>query len=97
MEIATKKKTKVFGFVRADHLRTKIITDDETLEQVSQLTYLGCSISYQFSNDVESKLAKVLQVIGTIKRTTFRKVRTETILKIYNTLVLPTFLYESEN
>ena len=23
--------------------------------------------------------------------------RTETILKIYNTLVLPTFLYESEN
>jgi hypothetical protein len=26
-----------------------------------------------------------------------RKVRTETILKIYNTLVLPTFLYGSEN
>ena len=35
--------------------------------------------------------------IGTIKRTIFRKVRTETILKIYNILVLPTFLYESEN
>jgi len=33
----------------------------------------------------------------TIKRTIFRKVRTETILKIYNTLVLPTFLYGSEN
>jgi len=32
-----------------------------------------------------------------IKRTIFRKVRTETILKIYNTLVLPTFLYGSEN
>jgi len=27
----------------------------------------------------------------------FRKVRTETILKLYNTLVLPTFLYGSEN
>ena len=38
-----------------------------------------------------------LQVIGTIKRTTFKKVRTETILKIYNALVLPTFLYGSEN
>ena len=35
--------------------------------------------------------------IGTIKRTIFRKVRTETILKLYNTLVLPTFLYGSEN
>jgi len=64
---------------------------------VSQFTYLGCSISYQFSNDVEFKLAKFLQLIGTIKRNIFRKVRTETILKIYNTLVLPTFLYASEN
>ena len=27
----------------------------------------------------------------------FRKVRTETILKMYNTLVLPTFSYGSEN
>jgi len=46
---------------------------------------------------VEFKLAKFLQLIGTIKRTIFMKVRTETILKIYNTLVLPTFLYGSEN
>jgi hypothetical protein len=38
---------------------------------------------------VELKLAKVLQLIGTIKRTVFKKVRRETILKIYNTLVLP--------
>ena len=59
-------------------------------------TYVGCSISYQFSNDVEFKLAKFLQLICTIKRTIFKKVRTETILKIYNTLVLPTFLYGSE-
>jgi len=29
--------------------------------------------------------------------TIFKKVRTETILEIYNTLVLPTFLYWSEN
>ena len=32
-----------------------------------------------------------------VKRTIFRKVRTETILKIYNTLVSPIFLYGSEN
>jgi hypothetical protein len=76
LEIAT-KKAKVFGFVGTDHLRTKIIINDETLEKVSQFTYLGCSISYQFSNDVEFKSAKFLQLIGTIKRTIFRKVRTE--------------------
>jgi hypothetical protein len=35
-------------------------------------------------------------MIGTIRRTIFRKVRTETILKIYNILVSSTFLYGSE-
>jgi len=80
------KKTKVFGFVGTDHLRTKIIINDETLEQVSQLTYLDCSISYQFSNYVEFKLAQFLQLIGSFKRTIFKKVRTETILKVYKTL-----------
>jgi len=84
-------------FDGTDHLRTKIIINDEILEQVSQFSYLGCSISYQFSNDVEFKLAKFLQLIGSIKRTIFKKVRTETIFKIYNTLVFPTFLYGSEN
>jgi len=96
LEIAT-GKTKVFGFFGTDHPKAKIIIKDETLDQVSQFTYLGCNISYQFSNDVELKLAKFLQLIGTLKRTIFRKVRTETILKLYNTLVLPTFLYGSEN
>jgi hypothetical protein len=51
---------KVFGFVGTDHLRAKIIINDETLDQVSQFMYLGCSISYQFSNDVELKLTKFL-------------------------------------
>jgi len=46
---------------------------------------------------LEFKLANILQLIGTINRTIFRKVRRETILKIYNTLVLPIFLYGSEN
>jgi hypothetical protein len=59
LEIA-RKKTKVFDFVGSDHLRTKMIINAETLEHVSQFTYLGRSISYQFFNDVESKLAKFL-------------------------------------
>jgi hypothetical protein len=96
LEIAT-GKTKVFGFVGTDYLRAKIIMNDETLDQVSQFTYLGCSISYQFSNDMELKLAKFLQLICTVKKTIFRKVRTETVLKLYNTIVLSTFLYGSEN
>ena len=44
-----KIQEQVLGFVGTDQLRTKIIINDETLEQVSQFTYLGCSISYQFT------------------------------------------------
>jgi len=47
LEIAT-KTMKVFGFVGTDHLRTKIIINDEKLEQVNLFTYLGCGISYHF-------------------------------------------------
>jgi len=46
----------------SDHLGTKIIINDKTLEQVSQFTYLGCSISYQFSNNVEFKLANFFTI-----------------------------------
>jgi len=92
LEIA-RKKTKVFGFVGTDHLRTKIIINDETLEQVSQFTYLGCSITYQFSNDVEFKLAKFFQLMGTIKRTIFKKMKTETILKTFNTSFTCIFIW----
>ena len=46
---------------------------------------------------MEFKLTNVLQLTCTIKRTISRKVRKGTILKIYNTFVLPTFLYGSEN
>jgi hypothetical protein len=85
LEIAP-KKIKVFVFVGTDHLRTKTVINDGTLEQLNQFTYLGCSISYKPSNDMKFKLAKFLQLIGsTIKTTIFRKVITETILKIYNT------------
>ena len=74
MEIAT-GKTKVFGFVGTDHLRAKIIINNETLDKINQFTYLCCSVSYEFSNDVELKLAKFSQLIGTIKRTIIRIVR----------------------
>ena len=81
LEIAT-NKTKVIGFVGTDHLRTKIIINDEILEQVNQFIYLSCSISYQCSNDVEFRLSKFLQLIGTLKRNIFKKARIETALKL---------------
>jgi len=47
---------------------------------------------------VRDDMLCTIRVINTVtKRTIFRKVRTETILKLYNTLVLSTFLNGSEN
>jgi hypothetical protein len=63
-----------------------MIINYEILEQGNQYTYLDCSISCQCSNDVEFKLAKFLQFIGIDKRTIFKKVKTETVLKLYNTI-----------
>ena len=42
-------------------------------------------------------MATFLPFNGTIKKTIFRKVREEIILKIYNNLIVPTLLYGSEN
>jgi len=42
MEIATKRRMYFFLGGVTDHLSTKIIINDEILEQVNQFTYLGC-------------------------------------------------------
>jgi hypothetical protein len=96
LEIST-SKTKVFGFVGTDHLTEKVIINDETLDQVNQFKYLGCIILYQFSNYVELKLATFFTINWYYQEECFKKVRTETNLKLYVTLVLPTFLNGTEN
>ena len=53
--------------------------------KLANLRIYAAAYLTNFSNDVELKLAKFLQLIGTIKRTIITKVRTETILKLYNT------------
>jgi hypothetical protein len=54
-------------------------------------------ISYVRSEDPEIKLAKFLQLIGTIKRTLLKRVRKETVLKFYKTLAVPVLLCDAEN
>jgi hypothetical protein len=49
-----------------------------------------------FKKDFDNKLIKFQQLIGTTKKTLLKRVRTETILKFYKTLVIPTLLYGSE-
>ncbi|KAJ4434931.1 hypothetical protein ANN_23503 [Periplaneta americana] len=90
------RKTKVFGFCGNNTIRTKIVIEDEMIEEVNSFTYLGCDLSYISSTDVENKLNKFLRLIGTIKRTLINKVDRKTVLKFYKTLAIPTLLYGSE-
>jgi hypothetical protein len=89
-------KTKVMAFIRANTIRTKIVINDQIIEQVNSFNYLGCNLSYTSSRDTDNKLAKFQQLIGTVKRTLFWNVRHETVIKFYKTLALSTLLYGSE-
>jgi hypothetical protein len=90
-------KYRVLGFKGVEHLRAKIEINNQILEQVTCFNYLGCNISYVRSEDPEIKLAKFLQLTGTIKRTLLKRVRKETVLKFYKTLAVPVLLYGAEN
>jgi hypothetical protein len=63
-------KTKVMAFIGANTLQKKIVINDQIIEQVNSCDYLGCSLSYIFSRDIDNKLAKFQQLIGTMKSQT---------------------------
>jgi hypothetical protein len=49
-------------------LRSKLILDNQPIEQVSKFKYLGCHLSYKGEVDVNHKLEKFIYVCSTIKR-----------------------------
>jgi hypothetical protein len=90
------KKTKVLAFVGMNSLGAKIMIHGKIIEQVNSFNYLGCNLSHISPKDFDNKLIKFQQLVGTTKKTLLKRVRTETILKFYKTLVIPTLLYGSE-
>ena len=76
-------------------LWTKIILNDKPVAQVNQCNYLGCTMSYGHTVNVENKLLKFQQQIGTIKRTLNKK-RKKEALKFYKVMAVPMLLYGEE-
>jgi hypothetical protein len=64
-------------------VRSKLILDDQPIEQVSKFNHLGCQLPHQGEVDVNHKLEKSNYMCGTIKRTLKDKTRTETQIKFY--------------
>jgi hypothetical protein len=59
-------------------VRSKLILDNQPIEQVSKFNYLGCQLSYKDEADVNHKLEKFNYMCSTIKRTLKNKTRMET-------------------
>ena len=78
-------------------MRTKIVIDNRTIEQVKLFNYLGNMISYEGELDIDNKLNNFLKITG-ILNNVFRPQKTlrKTRIKLYNTLALPVFLYGRE-
>lgn len=94
----SKEKTKVMAFLGKSNIRSKIILEDQTIEQVPNFTYLGCEFTtgFETQKDIYTKLSKFQQVCGTIHRTLRQKTRKETRIKFYKTMAVPLLLYGSE-
>jgi hypothetical protein len=84
-------KTKTMAFHGKQSVRTKIVIDNYTLEQVTHLKYLGCDVSYQYDNDVNIKLKKFQNICGTIQSSLRSKTRKDTRLKFYKVMATPHF------
>ena len=58
LEMCIRDRTKVMAFRGTDPVRAKIVEDSTVPEEVTNFEYLGCSVSYNTSNDVVNKLHK---------------------------------------
>jgi hypothetical protein len=80
VEIST-KETKTMAFHGKYPIRTKILIYNEIIEQVSDFSYLGCDVTYEINNDIQSKLNEFKQICGSITGTLKGKARKETQIK----------------
>jgi len=84
------------AFKGRDTVRTKIVIDNEIIEQVSSFNYLGNMVSCARELDIDNILNNFLKII-VILNNMFRPLKTlKTTIKLHNTLALPVLFYGSE-
>jgi hypothetical protein len=77
-------------------VRTKIVIEDKTLEQVNNFKYLGYDVTFLEETDIDAKIKKFQNICGTIRRTLKEKTRKDTQIKFCQVMAVPTLLYGSE-
>jgi len=61
--------TKTMAFNGRDPVRSKIVINNNIIEQINIFSYPGYSVSYQNEKYITIKITKFLQITGIIKRT----------------------------
>lgn len=89
-------KTQILAFRGKYPVRSKIILNGTTLEQVAAFNYLGCYVTYNEDKDLSVKLNKFQSICGVISRVLGRTTRKETSLKFYKTVAVPALFYGCE-
>ena len=91
-------KTKTLAFKGKEPIRSKIVINNKIIKQVNTFHYLGMDLSYRGEADIKNKIYKFAKITGLINRTLpANKVRKETLIRVYNTLAVPTLTYGCEN
>jgi hypothetical protein len=77
-----------------------ITVNGQKLNNVAKFTYLGSTLSQAVSIDeeVNARIAKASAAFGRLRRNVWdrRGIKTETKLKVYSAIILPTLLYACE-
>jgi len=85
------------AFKGRDPVRTKIVIDNKTIEQINSFNCSGNMTSYEGELDIDNKLNNILKNTVILKNL-FRPQKSlkKTRMKLYITLALPVLLYGSE-
>jgi hypothetical protein len=67
MEISP-EKSEIIAFLGQHSVRCKIGVD-KCLQEVKNLKYLGCEISYKYEKFIQQKLAKFSEILGILNNT----------------------------
>jgi hypothetical protein len=76
--------------------RTNTVINNNIIEHVNNFNYLEYAIAVSNNTDLEIKMNRFNQFCSTIRRTLNNKTRTETQIKFYKVMVVPTLTYGSE-
>ena len=63
------QKTKIMAFKGSVPIRSKIVLDDQVLEQISHFNYLGCDVTYLDNHEITNRVHKFQVICGCVNKT----------------------------